>query len=170
MSKYKDLCKIYTNSRMKFSRHQDDCHQFLESLIQGLVKAFDTPEDKIKLVPVIGEPDASIIYSVREAMRLTPDKFWHIGVEITLVCQTCVTDPVQPIMINLGVMKEGRFFLLTTDPGKDPFKVSETKHEELKIFYDELFERIKELLEKSTDTLLEKEHTVCKIGFKSDCK
>ncbi len=170
MSKYKDLCKIYTDSRMKFSRNQDDCHQFLEKLVQGLIDYFNIPKDKIKLFPVIGEPDTSINYSVREAMRLNQDKFWHIGVEVTLICQTCATDPVQPILINLGVIKKGQYFLLKTGSGEEPLTVSEIKDEKLKIFYDGLFKDIQDLLGKSANTLLEKEHTVCKIGFQSDCK
>lgn len=170
MSKYKDLCEIYTDSRLKFSQRQNDCQQFLEKLVQGLIDAFDIPKDKIRLFPVIGNPDKSVNYSIKEAMRLNQDKFWHIGLEVTLVCNTCATDPVQPIMINLGVIKEGGFFLLKTDPGEEPFKVSEKSSEKLKNFYDELFERIKEVLGESSNKLLEKEHTVCKIGFKPDCK
>lgn len=170
MSKYKELCEIYTESRKKFSEHQNDCLHYMEHLVQGLVEAFSIPPEKSKLFPVLGEFDPDTGYTVKEAMLLGQDRFWHIGIEITLVCQTCATDPVQPVMINLGIKKEGHIYFLQTSPDKEPFAISEKTPEKLQLFYDNLFDRIKNLLGKGDDTFTEKESTACKIGFRSECE
>lgn len=155
---------------MEFSRYQEACQHFLEVLVQGLINDFDIPQENIRLFPLAGKPDPKIKSTVREAMLLEQDRFWHIGIEITLLCQSCTTDPVQPIQINLGVKKEDQFFLLKTSLDKEPLKIPEANTQQLKIFYDDVFNRIKAYLGKSVNVLLEKEHTICKIGFKRDCE
>ena len=169
MSRYDELCGVYTESRMKFARYQSECQHFLEQFAQGLVEAFCVPPEKFKLFPAIGERDPAVTYTVQESMKLAQDNFWHIGIEIILVCQSCPTDPIQPVMINLGVKKENNVYLLKTSPEDEPFGIAEKSPEQLKYFYDELFTRIQGLLEKSVDVLMEKEPTACKIGFVSEC-
>jgi len=154
---------------MEFTRYQEACMHFLEVLIQGLIEDFDIPKESVRIFPVLVKADPEKKYTVREAMLLAQDRFWHIGIEITLVCKTCETNPVQPVMINLGVKKEKKFFRLKTSPEKEPFKVSEATPENLKFFYDDIFNLIKSYLGSSIDVLLENDNNVCKIGFQRDC-
>jgi len=155
---------------MEFSRYQEACMHFLENLIQGLIEDFDLPKESVQIFPVLVKPDPEKKYTVREAMLLAQDRFWHIGIQITLVCKTCETDPVQPILINLGVKKDKNFFRLKTSSEKEPFKISEATPENLKFFYDDIFDLIKGYLGSSIHVLLENEHTVCRIGFQRDCE
>lgn len=166
MSNYKDLCDIYRESRNRYFDFEKDCIEFAETLIGDMMDYLSIPTERIKLFPTLGEADATLIYSIKEAMRLGADTFWHLGIGIELQCEDCPDTPDQPVLINLRLRREdGNFIVKLSD--KDKGNKIKKDCSNASEFFETLFTIISDTLENSVNRYLEKNSVDCRIGFHS---
>lgn len=169
MSKFHELSQIYSQSRKKFFDYQSDIHRFAKSLTQGLIDYLSIPAKHVKLFPVFGEIKPDTEYSVKEAIMLGDDNFWHLGIQIDLICDECRTIPAQPILLNIGLKQEEGRFLVKLSQKEKGHEIREDKDADLHEFYEFIFESIKKSMQTGLLKFLEKEPTPCRVGFLSEC-
>ena len=166
MSKYNDLCNIYRESRNKYFLFEKECFEFAEKLVGQMVKYLSIPAEQTKLFPTLGEANPTLIYSVREAMRMGPDTFWYLGIGIELQCVDCPDTPDQPVMINLAIRKERGVFIVKMSDKDQGHRIKEDLSN-ASDFYDHLFNAVSDLLQANINRYLDKKPVECRIGFQS---
>lgn len=170
MSKYDDLCRIYANSRNHYVEYREECFDFAEKLVKGLIDYFAIPGEYVKLFPTLDEVKPDTTYTIKEAMLLAPNNFWHLGIEIKLCPEDDKKTPPQAILINLGIKKEDGRFLVKTGEKDKGYRIRKENRAEYDSLYENLYQVIKDYLETSVKRFVEKQPTVCKIGFMSECE
>lgn len=169
MSKFLELSQLYSQSRKRYFDYQADIHGFADTLITGLVDYFSIPPRQMKLFPVSGTANPERGYSVKEATLLADDNFWHLGIQIDLICDECNTIPTQPILINIGIKQEDDRYLAKISQNDKGHKIRRGEKKDFERFYGHVFESIKKSMESSLLKFLEKESTPCRVGFLSNC-
>ena len=169
MSKFHELSQIYSQSRKRFFDYQSDVHLFADKLTRGLVDYFSIPAQHLKIFPVSGEIKPDTKYSIKEAVLLGDDNFWHLGIQIDLICNECDTVPAQPILINVGLKQEDGRFIVKISQKENGHKIRPDKEGDFHEFYEYIFQSIKKSMESHLLKFLEKEPTPCRMGFLSDC-
>jgi len=169
MSKYDELCSIYRESRNEYFHFEKECFAFAERLVGQMVKYLSIPDEQIKLFPTVGDASPTLIYSVRDAMRMGPDTFWYLGLGIELQCRNCPDTPDQPVLINLAIRKDGDQFIVKISDKDQGHRIKENLSN-TNDFFDYLFNAVKDLLQATINRYLDKKAVDCRIGFQSSCE
>ncbi len=170
MSRYDALCTLYSDSRQRFSDYHADCIHFAEALVEGLATFFSVPQDRFRVIPTLQKAEPGKTYPVSEALLLGQDMYWHIGIEMTLIPVNGAGFPAQPVLIVLGIKKEGDAFLIKTSEKEKGFSIPDAERSDLSAFYEELYQLVQTWLNATLNRFVETKPVVCKIGFMSECE
>ena len=148
MSKFKQLCETYMNSRRKFLKYEETCRNFARDLVYGMIDYFGWPQDQeITYIP-LGEEISpnNRFYALAGAMRMDDDAFWHFGIELTIE-ETGGSNPL-PFLMSFFIKKVGAHFIVKLGPNGREIKIHEERQRELEPFYDAVFAQIVEFFSK----------------------
>lgn len=164
MSKFKELCDAYTLSRKKYFDYWDACAIFATNLVNGVVDYFECPREQISFIPLKETPKPNTTYTLRGAMHLDEDTFWHLGVGLTLYTAPNIF-PHERTILPFLIKKVDDNFIVKLGPEGKEFRDSTDKSDRFKEFFDFIFIKIKERYEKGLQKFLEQNETTRKIGF-----
>jgi hypothetical protein len=163
MSKFDELCKSFEESRRHFEAYRDEHFNFADQLIRGLIEYFEIPQSQIKFRPADGTADRDSNYTMRGAMHLGDDTFWHLGIIITFY-EKPDRFPHQPISFDFRMKKKEDKFIIQNKPQDKEHIIDPNSQQDFTQFYDNLFDGIRDYF--SFQAFLEKEHTEPRrIGF-----
>ena len=151
MTRFEDLCGSYTSARKRYFNYENECMEFGIKMVDGLKEYLECPPEQVNYYPPDKESDPNVSYNIHGATKLGEDGFWHVGIGIGLY-EVPNGRPQENVRSTLLIKKEdGHFVVKYGKESKDEFKVCEEKEEDLKKFYDYIFDEIKELYDKQLE-------------------
>ena len=105
MSKFEELCQSYSDARNKYIRFRDECFDFAAQLIKGFVDYYEIPSEQVKIVPTHEEVKPNTVYSIRGAMNLDDDTYWHLGLILNFYVRPGVSTE-QPFLHIFKIKEE----------------------------------------------------------------
>lgn len=130
------------------------------------MKYFDCPREQVTYIPLAGEIDPKHKYSLAATMNLGEDTYWHFGLGITL-CPVEDDGPTETVMLAFSLKRHDDYFDIRISGLNDEFHIHENSHDEYALFYDFIFDKIKEDYEKGLQKFLDQEDGTRKIGFQA---
>lgn len=148
MSKFEEVCDVYSKSRRAFFAYEKACQEFARDLIYGMIEYFEWPQDQeINYIPLGEDLDPNNkFYALAGAMRMNEESFWHFGVELTAY-ESGFSNPVSFVM-SFFIKKVGNFFIVKLGPQGREIKIPEEQRNALEPFYDAVFLQIVEFFKK----------------------
>jgi len=154
MTRYEDLCQAYVTSRNNYFAYHKECLEFCGRLLDGLVKNFEIPADRIRVIPVDQPPEPGKEYELAQVMKLAPDTFWHFGLEITLCERPDLC--LQQVMIRFRVKKEKSHFVVKLgNRAQEEFHIMPEVSADMRKVYDYIFQFVKNTFEHGLEEFLE---------------
>ena len=153
MTRFEKLCESYTCARKRYFNYETECMEFGIKMVDGLKEYLQCPPEQINYYPPDKESDPNVSYNIHGATKLGDDGFWHVGIGIGLYEAPNVR-PQENVRSTLLIKKDDSHFIVKYGrESKDEFKICEDKEDDLKKFYDYIFEEIKELYEKQLEQI-----------------
>ncbi len=148
MSKFEEVCEVYSKSRRAFLTYEKECQQFARDLVYGMIEYFEWPQDQeISYIPLGEDLDPNNkFYALAGAMRLNEESFWHFGVELTAY-ESGFNNPA-PFVMSFFIKKLGTNFIVKLGPQGREIKIPESQRIALDPFYDAVFMQIVEFFKK----------------------
>jgi len=84
MSKFEELCSAYKQAVDAWWAYRDEALQFAQMLITRYLTYLEIPLCDWRFVPVEQDPESTRTYNCLEAMHLSPDMLWHLGLQIAV--------------------------------------------------------------------------------------
>lgn len=145
MSKFEEICRVYSKSRRLFLDYEDECRNFARSLVDGMIEYFEWPHtQEITYIPLGEEINPNNrFYALAGAMQMDDESFWHFGVELTAE-EPGGAYPL-PFLMSFFIKKMGPHFIVKLGPQGKEIRIHEDKHgkqDELRPFYDAVFNQI----------------------------
>ncbi len=145
MTRFEDLCESYSKARKRFFNYEDECMQFGEKMVSGLVNYLECPPEQVNYYPPDKESDPNVRYNIHSATILGDDGFWQIGIGIGLYEAPNVR-PQENVRSTLQLRKDNSHFIVKYGrQATEEYKIGVEDEEDLKRFYDHVFEEIKDL-------------------------
>jgi hypothetical protein len=168
MTKFEELCNSYRLSRNKYFNYRNECVNFADELVYGMIGYFKCPKEQIKCFSPKGQdmPDNHSCQLLRGVMTLEDDTFWHFGIGLTLYESPEIIIPRETVTIHILLKKVCERFIVKINTFEEKFEIYRNKPADFKNFYKFIFNKIKEDHEKETAIFYEKTDSVKKIGFK----
>ncbi len=148
MSKFEEICDIYSKSRRAFLAYEKECQEFARDLVYGMIEYFEWPHDQeISYIPLGEELDPNNkFYALAGAMRMNEESFWHFGVELTAY-EPGFNNPASFVM-SFFIKKVGPYFIVKLGPQGREIKIHENQRGALAPFYEAVFLQIAEFFNK----------------------
>jgi hypothetical protein len=151
MSRFEELCESYTSARKRYFNYENECMEFGIKMMNGLKEYLECPPEQVNYYPPDKESDPNVSYNIHGATKLGDDGFWHVGIGIGLY-EVPNGRPQENVRSTLLIKKEdGRFIVKYGRESKDEFRICEDDEDDLKKFYDYIFDEIKELYDKQLE-------------------
>jgi hypothetical protein len=151
MSRFEELCESYTSARKRYFNYENECMEFGIKMMNGLKEYLECPPEQVNYYPPDKESDPNVSYNIHGATKLGDDGFWHVGIGIGLY-EVPNGRPQENVRSTLLIKKEdGRFVVKYGRESKDEFRICEDDEDDLKKFYDYIFDEIKELYDKQLE-------------------
>ena len=151
MSRFEELCESYTSARKRYFNYENECMEFGIKMMKGLKEYLECPPEQVNYYPPDKESDPNVSYNIHGATKLGDDGFWHVGIGIGLY-EVPNGRPQENVRSTLLIKKEdGRFIVKYGRESKDEFRICEDDEDDLKKFYDYIFDEIKELYDKQLE-------------------
>jgi hypothetical protein len=151
MSRFEELCESYTSARKRYFNYENECMEFGIKMMNGLKEYLECPPEQVNYYPPDKESDPNVSYNIHGATKLGEDGFWHVGIGIGLY-EVPNGRPQENVRSTLLIKKEdGRFVVKYGRESKDEFRICEDDEDDLKKFYDYIFDEIKELYDKQLE-------------------
>ncbi len=151
MTRFEELCESYTSARKRYFNYENECMEFGIKMVDGLKEYLDCPPEQVNYYPPDKESDPNVSYNIHGATKLGEDGFWHVGIGIGLY-EVPNGRPQENVRSTLLIKKEdGRFVVKYGRESKDEFRICEDDEDDLKRFYDYIFDEIKELYDKQLE-------------------
>lgn len=168
MTKFEELCNSYRLSRKKYFDYKNECVNFAEKLVNGMIAHFECPKEQIKYFSPKDQviPDNYSFQSLRGLMTLEDDTFWHFQIGLTLYESPEIITPREIVTIHILLKKVCESFIVKINTFEEKFEIYSNKPADFKNFYEFIFNKIKEDHEKDAAIFYEKTDSVRKIGFK----
>lgn len=163
-SKYDELRECLVSSKMEYNKYKTEAYHCAKNIYEKLQEYFKIPIPCIQVIPIGEDQNLDNVVTLSESLILLDDYFWHFGIAIILYENENVF-PHDSIQIHLQI-KKGKNGFEARIGDESPLKRIETE-EEMIIFLDYVFKKIKEEYTNSIETLSELGVSTRKIGFKT---
>jgi hypothetical protein len=152
MTKFEELCEIYTQSGKEFIDYRWKCIDFVVLLGEGVAEYLECSKDEIQyyIVSKQGPPQES---HPRDALFLENDTFWHYGMGINLYMEG-IKNPGMTYIFNIALKEEKNRFIVEFLDQQKEFTVNSKKPEDLHQIYELIFETIKSRFENELEKFL----------------
>jgi hypothetical protein len=151
MTRFEELCQSFANARKRYFNYENECMDFGEKMVDGLVEYLECPPEQVNYYPPDKESDPNVSYNIHGASMLGEDGFWHVGIGIGIYEAPNVR-PQENVRSTLLIKKEnGCFTVKYGKESSDEFRICEDDEEDLEKFYGHVFEEVKELYDKQLE-------------------
>ena len=168
MSRYEELCNIFAATRRNYLKYVQDIREFATTLIDGLINYIEIAPLDVRFIPLTGEVKPDKNYTLFEAMHLSDDGFWKLGM-IMLIYENPAPNIISPhetVLLPILMKKVSDSFLVKLGSEGDEFEIHKNKPKEFKAFYEYVFTQIKKSYQEGLQRFIEgEEGTERKIGF-----
>jgi hypothetical protein len=153
MTRFEELCESYANARKRYFNYEDECLKFGEKMVDGLVKYLECPPEQVNYYPPDKESDPNVSYNIHGATKLGDDGFWNVGIGIGIY-EAPNSRPQENVRSTLLIKKHNSHFIVKYGrESTDEFKICKDKEEDLKKFFDHVFEEIKDLYDMQLENI-----------------
>jgi hypothetical protein len=167
MSKYNELCKVYSTARKNYFDYWHDCADFVTGLMNGLREYFEMPKENLKFVPLNEKPEFAKKYTAKNCMLLEQDTFWYVGVMMTL-CGVLEDQPEETLILPILVKKLDDTYIVKFGQAGDEFQIPGDNQNSRHAFYDYVFNQINNNYKDRLHKFLEKMTSERRIGFSTE--
>lgn len=153
MTKFEELCEIFTKAGNNFNDYRWRCVDFAKEIGDNLANYLGTKDENIQyyLFDKDGKP---VEAHPRDALMLSKDTFWHYGMGINLY-EVGNKNPSMPFILTLG-LKEGKSkFTVQLPQLKKEYNIDPNKLEDFQPVNDLIFNTIKDRFENELEKFLE---------------
>ncbi|MCP4581148.1 MAG: hypothetical protein GY839_05985 [candidate division Zixibacteria bacterium] len=164
MSKFNELCKFYSTARTNYFTYWHECSEFVTELLDGLMKYFDMPDDKLKFVPLRDKPEFGKSYSAKDSMHLEKDTFWYLGLLLTL-CGQIKNQPEETLVLPLLIKKIDDNYVVKLGPEGEAFEIHQDNAASCPAFYDNMYDQVKNTYKDRLHKFLDGAQSERRIGF-----
>jgi hypothetical protein len=167
MSKFSELCQVYSSARKNYFDYWHECANFVTDLMNGLREYFEMPKENLKFVPLSEKPEFAKKYAAKDSMLLEQDTFWYVGVMLTL-CGMLEDQPEETLILPILVKKPDDVFIVKFGPAGDEFQIAGADKAGRIPFYDYIYNQINDTYTDRLHKFLEKMISERRIGFSAE--
>jgi hypothetical protein len=157
MTKFEELCKIYTTSGKEFIDYRWKCIDFAVILGEGVADYLECSKEEIQyyIVSNLGQPGQTQPQEAhpRDALFLENDTFWHYGMGINLYMEG-IKNPGMTYIFNVAIKEEKNNFLVEFPEQQKVFNVNPEKPENLHPIYEFIYDTLKNRFENELEKFL----------------
>ena len=164
MTKFEELCDLFSKSRNDYFKYEDECIHFAADLTKEFITYFKIPQEQITYIPTNKEPEEDKRYTLFGAMHLDDDTFWHIGIILTLFEKPNVY-PYQPVLMIIKLKKENGDFIVSLKGQSKTFKLNGKNPKTFVPFFEYIYENISVLFKSNLQKFLKNSSITKSIGF-----
>ncbi|MBZ0193307.1 MAG: hypothetical protein K8F34_16685, partial [Candidatus Kuenenia stuttgartiensis] len=126
MTKFEELCNSYRLSRKKYFDYKNECVNFAEKLVNGMIDHFECPKEQIKYFSPKDQviPDNDSFQSLRGVMTLEDDTFWHFRIGLTLYESHEIITPREIVTIHILLKKINERFIVKINTFEEKFEIN----------------------------------------------
>lgn len=135
MSKLDELRKAIQAGKNEYCKYQDECIDFVEKFMNGMVDYFEIPEGHFRYLPLDESEEEGRSYSLIDIMKLEDDTFWHLRLEIKLAERTI-------LHLYFKVKKENDIFVLKGIDDPSLHNINPNIAEDFIKYYDYIFNNL----------------------------
>jgi hypothetical protein len=154
MTKFDELNKIYTTAEQDFKDYRWNCIEFAIKLGKGLANYLECDYEEIQYYQPPDNDGKAIEVHPRDALLIDKDTSWHYGMGINLYVENNMDDPSMTYIFDLALKKDKENFILNLLNEKKEFNLESSKPEDLKPFYDMIYNTIKNRFEEELTKFL----------------
>jgi len=164
MSKFNDLCHVYSTARRNYFDYWNSCADFATELLRGLGDYLECPKNNLSFVPLKENPVYGKHYNAKESMHLEQDTFWYVGMMFTL-CPDESGEPEETIFLPVLIKQSDSEFTVKLGPQGEPLQIIPGNQEHYTHFFDHVYAQINSVYEDRLHKFLEREPSSRRIGF-----
>jgi hypothetical protein len=108
MTKFEELCQVFTHAKDDFEKYKSDCAIFAENIWNNLISYYQIPHDNISLYRLNEEGKFELIIpSMFKALVLMQDARWSFAVGVTLQ-HNIAKEMEDVILISFFIRKDAK--------------------------------------------------------------
>lgn len=154
MTKFEELNKIYTAAEQDFKNYRSNCIEFAIQLGKGLANYLECDYEEILYYQPPDNEGKAIEVNARDALLIDKDTSWHYGMGINLYVENNMDDPSMTYIFDLAIKKDKENYIISLLNEKKEFNFESSKPEDLKPFYDMIYNTIKNRFEEELTKFL----------------
>lgn len=152
MTKFEELCEIYTKAGNNFNDYRWKCIDFAKEMGKGVANYLGCKTEDIQYYLKNKEGKLQEAHP-RDALFLEKDTFWHynMGINLYIVGNK---DPAIPYILNLAIKGKNDSYIVQFPQLKEEFTINPNKPEDFQPIYDLIFNNIKDHFENQLEKFL----------------
>ncbi|HEX7468754.1 MAG TPA: hypothetical protein VF324_09255 [Methanobacterium sp.] len=169
MTKFEELCKIYTKAEKDFSNYRWKCIDFAVAIGDGVADYLECDKEDIQyyLVSNLGQPGGTAPPKEthpRDALFLENDTLWHYGMGINLYLED-IKNPAMSYIFDVALKGEKDSFMVEFPKQQKKFNINPSKPKDLQPMYEFIFDEIKNRFENELEKFLKHQSTKHYPGY-----
>lgn len=164
MTKYQELCDIFTESRYAYFDNRLPCLRFASALVIKLENYLQCLGERIKIFPLDGERRPNTVHTIAGEMKLVEDGYWQLRIGIELHQKNDIM-PNDSVTIPIFIKKTNNFYIANLGEERKKYKIHIDKDYEFNAFFEDIFNVVKKVYEQDINQFHEREDSVRRIGF-----
>ncbi len=155
MTKFEELCEIYTKAENDFYNYKWKCIDFAKNMGNGVANYLGCKTEDIQYYSYDSEGKTHETHH-RDALFLRKDTFWHFGMGINLY-RVGQNYPDMLHMFDLAIKGKKKSFIVQFPQLNERFTINPNKSEDFQPMYDLIFNNIKDRFENQLEKFLKNE-------------
>ncbi len=169
MTKFEELCKIYTDAGKDFNNYRWKCIDFAQNMGEGLADYLECKKEDVQyyLVSNLPQSDEARLPQeahLRDALFLEDDTFWHYGMGINLYMEG-IRNPATTYILELAIKEVNKNFIIKFIKQQQEFNIDPSKPEDLRPVYEFIFDEIKGRFDNELEKFLKHRSTEHYPGY-----
>ncbi len=155
MTKFEELCEIYTNAENDFYNYKWKCIDFAKKMGNEVANYLGCKTEDIQYYSYDKEGNPQEVHP-RDALFLRKDTFWHYGMGINLYISGN-KDPSMSHQFEMAIKGKKKSFIVQFPKLNEKFTINPNKPEDFQEFNDLIFNNIKDHFENQLEKFLKQE-------------
>jgi hypothetical protein len=169
MTRFEELCKIYTKAEKDFSNYRWKCIDFAVEMGDGVADYLECKKEDIQyyLVSNAGQPGEATQPKEahpRDALFLENDTFWHYGMGINLYIEG-IKNPAMSYIFDLAIKGKKNNFVVDFPKQQKKFDIDPNKPEDFQPVHEFIFDEIKNRFDNELEKFLKHKSTEHYPGY-----
>jgi len=145
MTRFQELERVAAGNDVLWHNYRGVCKGVAFQLYRALEDYLESGEGQLLFVPTIGECDPSVEYTLKDALRMGDDSYFHVGLQLVLETQALVI-PLGIKSFPDALFNEHEIRIETHDKA---FRIVGLSRDQLNPICEYIFESIKEDFDQS---------------------